>query len=132
METRTYAIVNVYSPNDLKQRIAFIENLGKCIDQKALNVKNLLIGGDFNCVNSEIDRTNKRTDKSTGTLTELKSKYDLFDVWRKLHPDQRRFTFIGPSDRGYSSRIDFFLCSSDVSLHAQGSNISCAPTPDHK
>ena len=128
----TYTIVNVYSPNDLKQRIAFIENLGKCIDQKALNVKNLLIGGDFNCVNSEIDRTNKRTDKSTGTLTEFKSKYDLIDVWRKLHPDQRSFTFIDPSDRGYSSRIDFFLCSSDVTLHAQGSNISCAPTPDHK
>ena len=76
----TYTIVNVYSPNELQQRIAFIENLGKCNDQKALNVKNLLIGGDFNCVNSNIDRTNKRTDKSTGTLTEFKSKYDLIDV----------------------------------------------------
>ena len=90
----------MYSPNELKQRIDFIENMGKCIDQKALNVKHLLIGGDFNCVNSKIDRTNKRIDKSTGILTEFKSKYDLIDDWRKLHPNQRSFTFIDPSDKG--------------------------------
>ena len=46
---------------------------------------------------------------------------DLFDVWRKLNPETKRYTF----KRGKSkSRIDYILCSNAVSSKVFGTRIN--------
>ena len=103
-----YSIMNVYCPNDVKQRMEFINGISDWIERYAMNKSNLVIGGDFNCVNYHCDRTKRNLDKSSEVLTELKSKHNLIDIWRQMHPDEKAYTFIDPSARDSNSRIDFF------------------------
>ncbi len=65
-------------------------------------------------------------------LCKLKKIYRLTDVFRKIHPDKTMYTYIDPSNRGRNSRIDFFLCTDNITSRAKIANIICAPTPDHK
>ena len=81
-----------------------------------MNKSNLVIGGDFNCVNDWNDRTKQKLDKSSEVLTKLKSKHNLTDIWRQIHPDKKSYTFIDPSRRDSNSRIDFFLCCNIVKI----------------
>lgn len=127
-----FSIINVYCPNNLKQRIQFLGEIGEVINEFVSNKQNLIIGGDFNCVNENIDRSSSGIDKSSEMLCKLKSKWNLIDIWRKLHPDSKSNTYIDPSNRGFNSRIDFFLCSNNIATNIKSSNIGCAPSPDHK
>ena len=53
---------------------------------------------------------------------------DLSDVWRKLNPETKRYTF----KRGKSkSRIDYILCSNAVSSKVFGTRINHFPFSDH-
>ena len=78
--------MNVYCPNDVKQRMEFINGISDWIDRYVMNKSNLIIGGDFNCVNDHYDRTKQNIDKSSEVLTELKSKHNLIDIWRQNAP----------------------------------------------
>jgi len=127
-----YSIINVYSPNNLNERLQFLCELSEWIDKYALNKKNIIIGGDLNCVNERKDRKSNNVDKSTDKIREIKAKYNLLDTWREMHPDKLEYTFIHPSNSNMYSRIDFFLCSRDILLHTHCSDIRYAPAPDHK
>ena len=78
------------------------------------------------------DRTKQKLDKSSEVLTKLKSKHNLTDIWRQIHPDKTSYTFIDPSSRDSNSRIDFFLCCKNLGICVTSSNITYAPTPYHK
>jgi hypothetical protein len=53
---------------------------------------------------------------------------DLFDVWRTLNPETKRYTF----KRGKSkSSIDYILCSNVVSSKVFGTQINHFPFSDH-
>ncbi len=127
-----YSLINVYCPNDMKERVDFFGNISIWINKYVLNTSKLIIGGDFNCVNERNDRHNNSIDKSTMELCKLKTVHGLIDIWRKQHIDKVSFTYIDPSSRGYNARIDFFLCSDCIAPCIANSNISHAPTPDHK
>ena len=128
----TYLIINVYGPNDVKQRVQFLSNVDDLITNYGINNSNIIMGGDFNCVNESIDRVSQVIDNSTDKLIKLKSRFNLIDIWRKLNPDKICHTYIDPSERNSNSRIDFFLCSKTILSGVEGSTIRCAPTPDHK
>jgi exonuclease III len=127
-----FSIMNVYCPNNLTQRIEFLGKVDHWVNSYVSNKQNLLIGGDFNCVNDKMDRLKSGTDKSTEILNKLKCEWGLVDIWRKINPESKTKTYIDPSNRGYSSRIDFFLCSNNIAINVCSSDIGCAPSPDHK
>lgn len=85
--------VNVYAPNE--DCPIFFKNIASLIADKAKGI--ILIGGDFNCVlRASIDRLpadfGPRTRKSL-ILRALMDELGLIDVWRRLHPKEKDFTF---------------------------------------
>ena len=70
------------------------------VHKYAISKQNLYIGGDFNCVESAIDRDSGMLDRSSSKLTEVKKDLNLVDVWRSCNPNQKQFTYIDPTRNG--------------------------------
>ena len=72
----------------------------------------LVVGGDFNCIDSDIDRMNIKSDFSADkrVLSALKTDLCLVDVWRKRNPSVISYTWAN-SDFSQASRLDRFLIS---------------------
>lgn len=94
-------LVNIYAPNDKKDRCSFFKNLHKEIEnwQKLHNCDQLMVTGDFNCITDAQDRSNCKddfriqNDVSSRELVNLINELNLVDVWRKFHPDIKQFTW---------------------------------------
>ena len=85
----TFTLVNVYAPNEVRERIKFFNDVNDAIQSYAVNKQSILIGGDFNCVNSKEDKVSSITlDKSHYTLCKLKESLQVIDIWRALHKDE--------------------------------------------
>ena len=88
-----------------------------------------IVGGDFNCYDNALDKF--------GGNVSIHHEYDLFkrgfdllDVWRKLHPRERKFTWFN-SNLSITSRLDKFLISNDLFSLASKCKISPCPLSDH-
>ena len=127
-----YSICNIYAPNEINSRILFLRTLCTFINTNALSLTNLMIGGDFNCIQHINDRISKTLDKSSYTLEQLKHNLSIIDIWREVHPNKVEYTYIDPSIRGTHSRIDFFLIHHSLIMNTLTCKIHAAPTPDHK
>jgi exonuclease III len=83
--------------------------------------------GDFNCaIQKNLDRNppQQLDDISVREFQSMLHRNDLFDVWRKLNSETKRYTF----KRGKSkSRIDYILCSNAVSSKVFGTRINHFP-----
>jgi hypothetical protein len=109
----TFYISNIYAPNNGKERKLFFnainDTLFKYTDDSDKNCS--LILGDFNCaIPKNLDRNppQQLDDISVREFQSMLHRNDLFDVWRKLNPETKIYTF----KRGKSkSRIDYILCS---------------------
>ena len=75
-------------------RIAFLLAVKLFVGNHAISRCHLMIGGDFNCVDSMEDRTSKTLDKSSIELSNLKSHLNLKDVWRHCHATEIEFSYI--------------------------------------
>lgn len=100
-----FTLVNLYAPNT-KQRRFLAPLLAKALEEKQ---GTLIIGGDFNLIlNPAIDSTTS-TRRSAHSITPLRHKYELYDIWRCFHGSEKDFTFSSAAHSSYS-RIDFFNC----------------------
>ena len=119
-------LVHVYAPNTISDRKIFFEGL----HDHFLSRGNLIVGGDFNCVGSSIDKFCSddihATDKKS--LSSLQSDFSLIDVWRKCHPRVVSFTWSNASNT-QASRLDRFLVSQSLSVVS--CNISLCAFSDH-
>ena len=77
-------LVNVYAPNDANQQVVFLRGLSNNLLNKYGN-ENLVLGGDFNCAISTLDkRGGKPVDTrkaSTIELNALIKTQNLLDTW---------------------------------------------------
>ena len=126
-----YSFCNIYCPNDVNDRIDFLENMHVFIVANALS-KNVFLGGDFNCVTSKNDRVSGILDKSSNTLDKLKTNLKLSDCWRYHNKDKKEYSYIDPSPRGSNSRIDQWLISDTLLPCTVSCHMTQALTPDHK
>lgn len=127
-----YTLCNVYAPTILTDRIEFFGKLKQFIQIHAISRNNLLIGGDFNCVDNVADRNSGNLDKSSQALTKLKKDVNLIDIWRFKNPFRIEYTFINPSHNGHDSRIDVWLISNSIGNKTLLSQIIESPAPDHR
>ena len=127
-----YSIVNMYCPNDSNERDLFLNKSIDSIRQNTTPNRQLIIGGDFNCVTNKIDKLNQQYNYNSKIFNNFIQQLEVTDIWREQHPDDIEFTYIDPSGRGYSSRIDKILISKSLSKFIINSKITQAPTPDHK
>ena len=125
-------LCNVYCPNNITERVNFLSQITSFVHKYALSKQNLYIGGDFNCVESAVDRVSGVLDRSSAKLTEIKKELNLVDVWRSCTPNLKDFTYIDPTRKGRDRRIDIWLIPKPFMHNTKSCNIIQAPAPDHK
>ena len=95
-----------------------------------LSPGDLILGGDFNCVDSELDRLHIKSDFSADKrcLSALKSDFCLVDIFRKRNPKAISFTWSN-KDFSQASRLDRFFISSLSFSQFAGTNVFLALSP---
>ena len=122
-------LINVYGPNyddptffnNLVMRLGVVEGL--CIT-----------GGDFNLVlDPSMDRTATKSlslTKSATIVTQGLKDLGFCDIWRKLHPNDRDYSFYSSVHNSYS-RIDMFLVSENMLTMVKNCSYLAATLSDH-
>ena len=86
---RKVKLLNVYAPNEEKERRSFFQKLGSmCVDE-------CIVVGDFNVWCGRLDvsvNMQYRNDSSRAVLKELMKERKMFDVWRERNPEGRVFS----------------------------------------
>lgn len=94
---------------------------------------NLILLGDFNCVDDITDRSQPNIPTCPSRLinkplTELTSGLELVDIWKKLKPSDRGHTFHHPNG---SSRIDRVYTSREFSVNFTTVSLRPLSISDH-
>ncbi|KAI0670960.1 Endonuclease/exonuclease/phosphatase [Trametes maxima] len=99
-------ILNVYAPNRETENAAYWERLKEWCDQAPTKKPDVVLG-DFNMVESTMDRTPARNDAPvvTEALTRLLRSLNCSDSWRSAHPNERAYTF-RQTNSDIQSRLD--------------------------
>ena len=105
-----FNIICLYAPNTVSDRKSFFNHLHTFF----LSPGDLILGGDFNCIDSDLDRLHIKSDFSTDKrcLLALKSDFCL-DVFRKKNPKAISFTWSN-KDFSQASHLDRFYISSSL------------------
>ena len=110
---QTLNIINVYMPNKAPATKGNTDGLRKDPEKRqSLNKSELVMLGDWNFVEDQIDRIPQHAagDRGlTGEMTKLKVLLELTDRWRKANPSTRSFTWEGTAGndkRNLFSRIN--------------------------
>lgn len=118
-------LVTIYAPTNLSDRKCFYDSLHEFFIPGAA----LVIGGDFNCYDNALDKFDGNVSIHR-ECDSLKRDFTLLDVWRKLHPRAREFTWFN-SNLSIASRLDKFLFSKDLFSPVSKCDISPCPISDH-
>ena len=129
---KIYFVLNVYAPTVKSQKELFYKkmfNWIKCIKHKD---DLLIFGGDWNGVQDpQLDtRGWSQVYKPIKWLQNIKNKLKLIDVWRKMNPQGKQFTWRQLS-LGIYSRLDYWLISSSLYCYVQTTDIRPAIKCDH-
>ena len=113
IHNESYLFVNVYGPNE--DNPTFYDNLSNIIGQ--FDVQYTIVAGDLNFVmEPDIDSLNYVSEhnvRAKETFIKLSYKYNIIDVWRHTHPQERKYTWLrrNPLKAG---RLDMFFVSEDL------------------
>ena len=109
IHTNVYTIVSIYGPNEDKP--SFYEALSEYLEE--LPNDNLIIGGDLNFVIDYKRDSNYVRDNNVNakrSFLNLVNKYNLEDVWRYFHPNEKQFTWLKQNPLKFG-RLDMFFAS---------------------
>ena len=124
----------MYAPNNAYQRQTFFEQIESHINLYALSLNNLIISGDFNCCLNSIDRCppTHLTDTSRSKLQGLIDKFQVYDIWSKIHDKVTGFTYVDTYNKT-QSRLDYIFATTGF-LHNNRCTLKepCYKTIDHK
>ena len=130
IHNESYLLVNVYGPNE--DNPAFYQRLNKLIEQN--NVQYTIVAGDLNFVMvPEVDSLNYVGEYNTRAkqkFTELSYKYSLIDVWRHMHPNDRKYTWLRKTPLK-AGRLDMFFVSDDLLNRITNADITPGYRTDH-
>ena len=118
-------LLGVYAPTNPSDRKSFLEN----VHEFFIPASSRIICGDFNCYESDLDKFGGNVN-ICHAISEFKNNFHLTDIWRKLHPKSREFTWFN-SDLSIASRLDKFYISSDLTQFVSSSSISPCCFSDH-
>jgi endonuclease/exonuclease/phosphatase family metal-dependent hydrolase len=125
-------IVLIYAPNSDNEKIRFFSELKEKLSHEE-NMNNIIIMGDFNCVEHELDRFPHRGDdkRVTQSWIEIKKKYKLVDGWRIHNELNKGYTYI-QSENNSMSRIDRIYMNNEIYPYGYNwEHVSSAQLSDH-
>lgn len=126
-------VINIYAPNKGAEQELFIRSLGANLISKT-DITKIIITGDWNGSLFPKDKCGGLPWKESNyrnSIVDLMEELDLVDIYRKLHPNTRAFTYESKSLK-LKSRIDYFLVSSTIAVNAKRAEIRPSIAPDHK
>ena len=80
-------LVNIYAPTNLTEHKAFFSDLHHFF----IPVDGLILGGDFNCYESDLDKFGGNV-CTASYLSDFRSSFNLVDIWRKQHRKHREMS----------------------------------------
>ena len=139
LEMPDFYLVNVYTPNSqdglrrLDYRMTWEDDFRKYLNSLAAQ-KSVIVCGDMNVAHKEIDLKNPGTNHmNPGFTDEEREKMTVLldsgfvDSWRLLHPEEIKYSWwsyrMAARERNVGWRIDYFLCSKDMSGRIKGAGI---------
>lgn len=139
LEMPDFYLVNVYTPNSqdglrrLDYRMTWEDDFRKYLNSLAAR-KSVIVCGDMNVAHKEIDLKNPGTNHmNPGFTDEEREKMTALldsgfvDSWRLLHPEEIKYSWwsyrMAARERNVGWRIDYFLCSKDMSGRIKGAGI---------
>ena len=66
---KQFTVINCYAPNDELEQQNWLNNSNTLIKNKALNINNLTVCGDFNCCKSMTDQQQHNEKTKVGYLS---------------------------------------------------------------
>ena len=127
----TFRIAGIYAPNRNPEREAFYSYIEDMVDP----ARPTILCGDFNAVfNRNKDRRGSNplnlAHDSCSALRTLFSNCCVTDIWRRLHPTERGFSWCR-SDGSVASRIDLIGCPTSWLSFTHSCVLSPCPFSDH-
>ena len=108
-------VVNIYAPNKASEQELFVRNLGAHLISKTDITKKW-----FSVPCGGLPAWKETTYRNS--IVDLMEELNLVDIYRKLHPNTKAFTYESKSLR-LKSRIDYFLVSDTVAVNAKDPTI---------
>jgi endonuclease/exonuclease/phosphatase family metal-dependent hydrolase len=107
-------IILIYAPNEDKENIEFWAEMNIKMQEMG-DMDNLIIMGDFNRVESALDRYPHREEDNRvrQEWKKIKNKYKIIDGWRAHNPTSKRYMFM-QKGTGSMSRIDRIYMNKDI------------------
>jgi len=130
-EEITIDVVNIYAPNNEKEKIIFFKKANHII-KKLKNKENMIIMGDFNSVEDKLDRLpmTKDDNKVITELQELTGNNKMIDGWRNVNPESKEYTY--ESTTGSLARIDrIYIKEAKIKNFSNWITITSANISDH-
>ena len=125
-------LVNIYAPNDQNQQVNFFDKIIDPIRRSSTN--NILLGGDFNCPFTEVDKVGGRDilrkKRTIQAIQDFCNSFDLVDVWGTQHPHKKRYSWENGSGK-IKCRLDFWLISKQLLTRVTETDISAYYDSDH-
>ena len=115
IEKTAFFLINIYAPNDYREQEQFIKILSKNIAAKT-DVSKVIIAGDWDTTLKQTDKYRRNPWKETAyrnPIINLMEELGLQDIYLKLHPNTKAFTY-ETKNLKLKSRIDFFLVSNSI------------------
>ena len=128
-----FFFINIYAPNGYREQEQFIKILSENIAAKT-DISKVLIAGDWNTTLKQTDKYGGIPWKETAyrnSIIDLMEELGLQDIYRKLHPNTKSFTY-ETKNLKLKSRIDFLLVSNSIVSKVKRAEIRSSIAPDHK
>ena len=91
-----YRVIAVYAPTDPYEQIKFFREILPPVIKDGVDDAENIWGGDWNCTQyPDLDRmycVGKTNDLGLHDLSQLIKLFDVEDIWRRYHPEQKEFT----------------------------------------
>ena len=131
IHSKRYTILNLYGPSDRDSPSFFEDILDKLED---MNNESIIIGGDWNVIpDMGRDANNYRggnRPRARAKITEMSEVMNLTDIWRELHPNDRKFTW-RRFNSAQQGRLDYFIISENLLQNNVSAEIEPGYRTDH-
>ena len=115
---------------NINQRLSQLKKLKESLAMIPFNEKNIIIAGDFNFIESDLDTVNRFSrGPEARAMEEIKRLNDIEDVYRKLNPKGRQITYIKDTAM---RRIDRIYMSNPIKKSLLTHDFMTIPRSDHK
>ena len=123
-----FNVISFYAPNTVSERRLFFDRLHIFV----LSPEDLILSGDFNCIDSNLDRLNIKLDFGTDKrcLSALRSDFCLVDIFPKKNLKAISFSW-SSKDFSLASRLDRFYISSSLLQSVCANKCFPCPVSDH-